>query len=73
MPIVLVSYKPWKLEEPTKCQLSCDSTRKRIGFELGFSYPVKIEIPGSLNVKVDKKIKILDKGEEVEAGRAVQG
>ena len=40
---------------------------------LGFSYPVKIEIPDSLNVKVDKKIKILDKGDEVEAGRAVQG
>lgn len=71
MLIVLVFYKLWKLEELMKCQLFCDSIRKRIGFELGFLYLVKIEILGSLNVKVDKKIKILDKGEEVEVGRVV--
>ncbi|KAF8107510.1 hypothetical protein N665_0120s0034 [Sinapis alba] len=38
---------------------------KELVLNLGFSHPVKIEIPDSLKVKVDKKIKILDKGEQV--------
>ncbi|CAH8384108.1 unnamed protein product [Eruca vesicaria subsp. sativa] len=36
---------------------------KELVLNLGFSHPVKIEIPDSLKVKVDKKIKIFDKEE----------
>ncbi|KAJ4911222.1 hypothetical protein Rs2_05843 [Raphanus sativus] len=48
---------------------------KELVLNLGFSHPVKIEIPDSLKVKVDKKI-ITDKvccyGKEMEASRAIQ-
>ncbi|KAG2310706.1 hypothetical protein Bca52824_022263 [Brassica carinata] len=36
---------------------------KELVLNLGFSHPVKIAIPDSLKVKVDKKIKIFDKEE----------
>ncbi|KAL0681968.1 hypothetical protein Bca4012_048815 [Brassica carinata] len=38
---------------------------KELVLNLGFSHPVKIEIPDSLKVKVDKKIIIFGKGEKV--------
>ena len=38
---------------------------KELVLNLGFSHPVKIEIPDSLKVKVDKKIILFGKGEKV--------